>query len=316
MAWAGGAGAIYSTVEDLHRWNQGLYSGKLINDALLKQASTPVTLPEGVRGLNYGFGLVIADQRGLPVIEHGGGLHGFVSHLAYYPQHKLTVAVLHNSLPPVPGLAPGALSQLIAEFVLWQEMKPRESLSDDSPKTPVNPKLLDDYVGQYDYHPAIMTISKEQDRLFAQLTGQPKFEIFAKSDNEFFWKVVEAQITFMRNEQGQVTHAVHRQGGQTFSAPKLKNRTVVKVEPETLQKYVGKYDYGMRVAILEVTVSGERIFAQLTGQPKLEIVPSSPTTFFWKDVNAEVTFVVGEEGKVEKAIHRQGGRTINAPRIE
>jgi len=53
-----------------------------------------------------------------------------------------------------------------------------------------------------------------------------------------------------------------------------------------------------------------------TGQPKFEIFPKSPDEFFWNVVNAEVTFVKDEHGKVTKAIHHQNGTTLEAPRID
>lgn len=97
----------------------------------------------------------------------------------------------------------------------------------DTPKvdTTVDATVYDDYVGQYAY--AILTVTREGDRIFAQLTGfnqlkgQPKFEIFPKSETEFFWKVVDAQVTFVKNDAGLVIHARHRQVGE-FEAPKIK----------------------------------------------------------------------------------------------
>jgi len=91
----------------------------------------------------------------------------------------------------------------------------------DTPKvdTTVDASVYDDYVGQYAY--AIVTVTREGDRLFAQLRGQRKFEIFPKSETEFFWKVVDAQVTFVKNEAGVVVKAIHRQHGE-FEAPKIK----------------------------------------------------------------------------------------------
>ena len=66
-----------------------------------------------------------------------------------------------------------------------------------------------------------MTITREGNRLFAQLTGQPKFEVFPKSETEFFWKVVNAQVTFVKDKSGKVTKAIHEQSGQKFDAPRM-----------------------------------------------------------------------------------------------
>jgi len=46
MSWAAGAGALYSTVEDLYRWNEGIFNGRLLDAASLKAAFTPVKLFE------------------------------------------------------------------------------------------------------------------------------------------------------------------------------------------------------------------------------------------------------------------------------
>jgi hypothetical protein len=78
---------------------------------------------------------------------------------------------------------------------------------------------------------------------------------------------------------------------------------------------VGKYDYGSG-KVLTVTEKGGRLFAQLTGQPALELLPRSETAFFWKDVNAEITFVMDAKGKVVKGVHRQHGRTLDVPRVK
>ena len=162
----------------------------------------------------------------------------------------------------------------------------------------------------------ILTVTKEGGKVFAQLTGQPKFEIFPKSETEFFWKVVEAEVTFVKNEKGAVTKAIHRQGGQTINAPKLEEVKTAGLDTKVYDAYTGKYDYGQGKAIMTVTREGERLFAQLTGQPKHEIFPKSETEFFWKIVNAQVTFVKDKSGKVTKVIHEQSGQKFDAPRME
>jgi hypothetical protein len=68
---------------------------------------------------------------------------------------------------------------------------------------------------------AVLTVTRDGDHLFAQLTGQPKYEIFPKSDSEYFWKVVDAQVTFVKDAAGKVTKAIHHQNGRTFDAPKI-----------------------------------------------------------------------------------------------
>lgn len=313
MSRAGGAGNLYSTVQDLYRWNEAIFNNKLLNQNTLKSAFTPVKINDGSQGdafgSQYGYGWMLMEKRGLKEIGHGGGLPGWMSYLTRYPQQNLTITILANA-SPAPNPVPSVLTDRIAEIYLWQQMKPMESFATE--KT-VN--ISDDYIGQYDYVGGIMTITREGGQLFAQLTGQPKVEIFPKSETEFFWKVVDAQITFVHNKEGEVTHVIHHQGGQTLKAPRLEQKSIVQINTAAYSDYVGEYDYGHN-AILTVTKEGDRLLAQLTGQPKFEIFPRSETEFFWKVVNAQVTFVKNDKGKVSKIIHHQAGTEIQAPKIK
>jgi hypothetical protein len=315
MSRAGGAGALYSTVDDLDRWNEALFGGRVLSDASLKAATTPALIREdsGPKDEGYGYGLGVGRLRGLRTISHGGGLQGFQSNLLRIRDRRFTVVVLINSAPNVPRLSPGPLSNEIAELYLGPTMTERSELMADAS---VPPSSYDAYVGWYDYGGAILTVTREGDGLHAQLTGQPKFEIFPKAKDVFFWKVVEAEVTFVKDEKGKVVKAVHRQGGQTINAPRFDLPAVAKVDPRLYDDYVGQYDYWQGRAIMTITREGERLFAQLTGQPKFEVFPKAPAEFFWKVVRAEVAFVRGPEGKVTKAVHRQGGATFDAPRVQ
>ncbi|HWW02370.1 MAG TPA: serine hydrolase [Candidatus Acidoferrum sp.] len=316
MSWAGGAGALYSTLEDLFRWNEGVFGGKVLNDASLKAAWTPVKAEDNQddnSGNGYGYGWFSSQTRGAQEISHGGGLNGFSSFIMRLPRENFTVAILANALPGAPGADPGQLAHLVTEIYLGQKLDPRPTRQVNPA---VSPDAFDALVGRYDYGGAVMTVTKEGLHLYAQLAGQPRFEIFPKSGTEFFWKVVDAQVTFVKDSQGKVTKAVHHQGGQTINAPRLEDLKEAKVDAASYDAFVGKYDYGAGQAIMTVSREGDRLFAQLTGQPKFEIFPKSPTEFFWKVVDAQVQFVKNDAGKITKAIHHQGGRTFDAPRIE
>ena len=81
---------------------------------------------------------------------------------------------------------------------------------------------LDALPGQYQYGPGtVLTITRDGSAVFAQLTGQPKLPIYAKSAAEFEWRAVKASVSFTRDKDGKVTHAVHRQNGTTLEAPRI-----------------------------------------------------------------------------------------------
>jgi CubicO group peptidase (beta-lactamase class C family) len=312
MSQAGGAGSIYSTVGDLYRWNEGIFNEKVLSKASLDSAFTPVKLNDGIIpkdiGGGYGYGWVISNVRGLKEIQHGGGLDGFNSQILRFPELNITVAVLQNCLMPPPGMSATELANPVVEIYFWDKMGAQESVKVD--KT-ISSSKYDDYVGRYDYAGTIMKIRKDGDRLLAQLAGQPEYEIFPKSENEFFWKVVDAQVTFVKNEKGEVTHVLHHQGGMEYNVPKLKDETSAKVDPAIYDQYVGEYSLNIpQIEAIKVTKEGDKLFAQATGQPKIELFPRSESEFFSDIVVMKVNFVKDDQGKVTKIVINQSGITI------
>lgn len=77
-----------------------------------------------------------------------------------------------------------------------------------------DPNLYDRYVGRYQLRPGFeLVVTREDDRLFTQATGQPKVEVFPESENRFFLKVVDAQLTFVVGEGGKAEAVVLHQAG-------------------------------------------------------------------------------------------------------
>ena len=309
MSRAGGAGALYSTAYDLYLWNEAIFNGKALNEESIKSAFNPVVLNDGKKADElgwYGYGWVISEDRGLRRISHGGGLEGFNSEIRRYPDINVTICVLQNCMPFGPSMSANELADEMSEIFLWEDMKPQESFKVD--KTTGFSKY-DDYVGKYDYSGGIMNIRREGGRLFARLATQPEFEIFPKSENEFFWKVVDAQITFIRDENGKVTHAIHRQAGREFKAPKIKEEIPAKIDPAIYDQYVGQYEFP-QAGILIVTKEKDKLFAQLSDQPKLELLPRSESEFFSDIIIVKVNFIKDDHGEVTKMIINQSGMQL------
>jgi CubicO group peptidase (beta-lactamase class C family) len=312
MSQATGAGAIYSTVEDLFKWNEAVFNGKVLSDASLKAAFTPVKTSENQTDTEagYGFGWGVDSFRGSKEIDHSGGLQGFSSFLLRLPREEFTAVALANTLPGAPGVEPAAFAHEMAEYFIGDQLAPRPANKVDRN---ISSKALHAITGRYDYGGPVMRVTIEDSHAYAQLSGQPRYEIFPRSETEFFWKVVDAQVTFVKDENGTVIKAVHHQGGNTINAVRLEFPSI---DTASLDAIVGKYDYGQGKAILTVSRDGDQVYAQLTGQPKFDIYPKSATEYYWKVVDAQVSFVKDETGKVIKAIHHQGGNTLDAPKIE
>jgi CubicO group peptidase (beta-lactamase class C family) len=194
------AGALYSTTEDLLRWEQGLFGGNVLSVASLQKMTTPFKN-------DYAFGLVVHTVNGRKVIDHSGGIEGFNTHLAYYPEDKLTVVILAN----LNGPAPDEMSPKVAGVVHGEVVQ----LTSERRVIAVPDRILAQYVGTYALTPGFdLVVTLEGGQLMAQATGQPAFPLFAESETSFFLKAVDAQVEFATGDKGSAAYLILHQGGR------------------------------------------------------------------------------------------------------
>jgi CubicO group peptidase (beta-lactamase class C family) len=195
------AGSLYSTVEDLFRWNEALFGGKVLSTKSFEMMTTPVKN-------NYAYGLGVETKFNRKMITHGGGINGFATFIARFPDEKVTIVVLRNADYGTPG--PGRISQDLAAILFGEKYEIPAAVTE----VKVDAKILDAYVGQYQLAPNfVITISREGDLLMAQATGQPKITLYPQAEAVFFSKAVDLRMTFVRGDDGKVTHLVLNQGG-------------------------------------------------------------------------------------------------------
>ncbi len=311
MSWAGGAGALYSTTGDLWHWTEALEEGRVLAPAQLQTMLTEGTARKPETLTRYAMGLTHSELAWLPVIGHTGGLQGYLSSVTWFPEQKVTIVVLENAMPSPPGPTPESITAIAAHVFLAPE------IAAAAPKVNPNVSHANDgeYAGRYDYHTAFQDITAKDGHLYAQLTGQNRFEIFPSAPDVFFFKVAEARLAFNRDAGGRVISVTHTQNGATFTALKMSESPPAPLPLGVLDAIVGHYRYGL-FATLSVTRRGDQLYAQLTGQPEAPIFPKSDYEFFWKVVPASVEFVRGANGKIDHAVHHQNGITFSAPKLD
>lgn len=202
------AGALYSTTEDLLRWEQGLFGGKLLSPASLQKMTTPFKN-------NYAFGVGVRTENGHKLIDHNGGIEGFSTDLAYYPEDKITVVVLSN----VTGAAsPNEIAAKLGAVAHGENAQ----LTSERKETGVSPEILAKYIGVYGMAPNVtMTITLANGQLISQMTRQGKIPLFAESETMFFPKVVDAEIEFPKDTQEHASQLILHQGGRDMTAARL-----------------------------------------------------------------------------------------------
>lgn len=219
VEWAGGGFA--STAEDLARWAKALYGGDLIQKSFMDQMLTGIKTGEVDL---YGLGVEISEGRWGKSYGHDGLFPGYVAAMAYFPQHQVAVAVQVNTDREkqvgegLSGYLDEAMKIIVGELTgkMFPEPQNRQAVA-------VDPKIFDGYAGQYEVAPGvILTITRDREHLMAQTKGQARAEMFPSSETEYFSRRSDVQISFVKNEQGQVTGMVIVQNGRNIPARKIK----------------------------------------------------------------------------------------------
>lgn len=110
-SWPTGAGALYSTVEDLYRWDRALYGDEVLSSMSREAFFTPYV--DTRQGAYYGYGWDIGSTAGRPSIVHGGGIFGFASFMARFPEDDAVVIVLSNGIQMPPRIVAEGLADIL-----------------------------------------------------------------------------------------------------------------------------------------------------------------------------------------------------------
>jgi hypothetical protein len=131
---------------------------------------------------NYGFAWEMDAVNGHKVIEHSGAWQGFTCHISRYVGDSMTVAVLTNLDAAEPNQIAQTIAGLLNPVLVPPPPKEHKEIA-------IDPKLLDGYVGRYQLAPNfIVTVTRKDNRLFVQATGQQRTEVFPEGEGEFFLK--------------------------------------------------------------------------------------------------------------------------------
>ena len=212
------AGGLYSTAEDLLRWDAALYAERLVSRKSFESALNS-SVDASVKSLagKYGYGWLTVQQVGRRAQVHGGEINGFTSFLTRFPEEHATVIVLSNfDNMPVETIAHDLAAIMFGEK--YELPQARRAVQ-------VDPRIYDLYAGQYAlvFAPTVIfTITNEAGKLMAIVPGQPKIELTPSSETEFFVPGVNAQLRFTKDNNGQVTGLVLNQNGRELEAKKIK----------------------------------------------------------------------------------------------
>ena len=203
-----GAGALKSSGADMLRYlkaNMGVTETALL--PAMQMAHKPKA---GVGGGNQiGFGWMTHTANNGKVIWHNGMTGGYASFIGFTDDGERGVVILTNIARSVDDLGFAALL-------------PEAGPAPASKAVTLSREALKEYVGHYRLAPGVIFhVTLQGGQLLAQLTGQEAYPVFASDKDEFFYNVVDAQLSFRRNDQGEVNALILHQNGVDQGAPKI-----------------------------------------------------------------------------------------------
>lgn len=154
MTVFGGAGGLVSTAADLAKWDRALYRGDVLATASIEE------MLHGNR-FGYGFGWLVGEAYGQPVVSFPGAIDGFNAAVMRFVEDRTLVVVLANT-EIVPA---GRIAQDIAMMIYGEQPPPRIEF----PEVQVAPGTLTRYVGTYG-------ITDETVRVFGDAVAEAQFE--------------------------------------------------------------------------------------------------------------------------------------------
>ncbi len=222
-----GDGNVYTTVRDLYLWDQAFYTNALGKD-LMDMLHTQGVLNSGKK-IDYAFGLVVSEYKGLKVVEHGGAWVGFRAAIARFPEQKFSVVILAN----LDSINPSWLALKVADIYLADLIKaPAKEEAKKTPTIPV-PKAepvkalsaaeLKEYAGTYVSEELLdirYELSIVKDALMVEMRTMAPAPLKIMAPDKFTLPGFGMNIDFVRGEGGKVsgfTVSVGRAAGIAFA---------------------------------------------------------------------------------------------------
>ncbi|MCY8399523.1 serine hydrolase [Bacillus haynesii] len=213
-----GDGTVNSTIHDLYLFDQALYTDCLINQVSKELAFSPASLKNG-ESIDYGCGWVLRDSPETGrIVGHSGGWPGYSTVMIRYIDQRKTFIYLSNVEQD------DEYEQAIFEAVeniLFDKAYKIPDRPADKKKKEIDPAIYKRYVGSYSLQDGTAAdVTVDKDRIYMQITGQIRFELFPASETRFFLRSLSVEVEFIL-ENGMVTRLIIYQNGAEEEAVRI-----------------------------------------------------------------------------------------------
>jgi len=203
MSITGGAGSLVSTTNDLVKFIEALFAGKLVKKTTLQKM---IALQD-----HFGLGIFQFPFDEKHCYGHTGGIDEFHSMLGYFPEERVAFAFTGNGQTmDLNDLAIGVMS------IYFNKPYDIENFAKEEFRLAAEELSL--YEGTYasSEHPLSIRIWKDGNKLIAQASGQGPFALTAESEKEFTFRPARLKIIFDLQNKSEVRQFTLKQGGGQY----------------------------------------------------------------------------------------------------
>ncbi|HKA16845.1 MAG TPA: serine hydrolase domain-containing protein [Blastocatellia bacterium] len=304
-----GDGNVFTCVEDLFLWDQNFYHNKLGKggQALIDQVLTTGTLNNGEK-IDYAFGLVIGEYRGLRIVEHGGAFIGYRAMTLRFPDQRFAVYIQCN----LGTMNPSNLARRVADIYLADQLNPEVARtgSAETKFIELKEEELRSKIGAFrnPVNGAIWKLYVKDRSLFADLPNNNSIRFGAISANEFRSIGTPAPIT-LRFEDGRKSTMFLQRG--TDKSVALESVELVTPTATQLADYIGEYRSDEVQASYKIVLEDGRLYLKHENEykdyPKNPLQPTTSDSFviqglnikFLRDTNRQISAFSLNAGRVK-----------------
>lgn len=207
MSIVSGAGALYSTVDDMFLWDQSFYNEKLLKKATLEKIVTPFKE-------NYAYGWMVDKYADHKWIYHGGFIQGFGAIISRFPDDELCIVILMN-VDNYTFRGNGVIRGIMFDQPY--------SLPIERKTVIVDKKIYHKLIGEYEVQPGFnLAITTNGNKIFLQYSGQDKYEIFPEEEYNYYLRSANTQLQFIKDAKDKVTSLILLENGTKTQCKKIK----------------------------------------------------------------------------------------------
>ena len=301
------AGSIMSNVDDMLKWQIAVSKNTLVKKETIDKAFTNYTLNSGKK-INYGYGWSLDELNGISTIEHGGAIPGYLSMGVYVPSKDVYVILFSNCGCKSPSNLAIEIAALASDKPVFKK-EDAINLSQDQ---------LNKWVGTYEFeNGAIRYVTIKNNQLYSKRKeGRQNLKIYPTSPTSFSFdgRLLAYDFSIENGKKIAVfNNRINKEKGVSVNKKAPKEKKEITVSTDILKKYVGDYELQPGF-VLAITLEGNKLFGQATGQGQVELFAETETKFFLKVVKASLEFHKNEKGEVVALTLFQGGGSMKGNR--